>query len=57
MNHYSPKIITTLLIGYTPIQNKKLQKKKKKKDHQPRSDVALHGVKDSGFFFVIVLPS
>ena len=35
MNHYSPKIITTLLIGYTPIQNKKLQKKKKRKIISP----------------------
>ena len=26
----SPETITTLLIGYIPIQNKKLQKKKKK---------------------------
>ena len=27
---YSRKTVTTLLIGYTPIQNKKLKKKKKK---------------------------
>ena len=27
----APEAITTLLIGYTPIQNEKLKKKKKKK--------------------------
>ena len=29
----SPEIITTLLIGYIPIQNKKLKVKKKKQRH------------------------
>ena len=28
--HCSPKTVTTVLIGYTPIQNKKLKKKKEK---------------------------
>ena len=35
MNHYSPETITTLLIGYTPIQNKKFQKKQKQKIISP----------------------
>ena len=29
--HYSPEMITILLIGYTPIQNNKFKVKKKKK--------------------------
>ena len=29
--YYSPEVITTLLTGYTPIQNKKFIKRKKKK--------------------------
>ena len=28
--HYSPETITTLLTGYTPIQNKKFKNKKRK---------------------------
>ena len=28
--HYSPETITTLLTGYTPIQNKKFKSKKRK---------------------------
>ena len=29
--HWSPETITTLLTGYTPIQNKKLKRKEKSK--------------------------
>jgi len=32
---YSPETITTLLIGYTPIQNKNFKLKKKKKPTEP----------------------
>ena len=34
----SPEIITTLLIGYIPIQNKKLKVKKKKKQRHHFDD-------------------
>ena len=35
----SPETITTLLVGYTPIQNKKFKGKKKKKlTSKPRPD-------------------
>ena len=34
----SPEKITALLIGYTPIQNKKLKKKRKRKKSQPGVD-------------------
>ena len=30
--HWSPETITRLLTGYTPIQNKKLKRKKKKQE-------------------------
>ena len=34
--HCSPETTTTLLIGYTPIQNKKLKRKKKKNRERER---------------------
>ena len=32
--YYTPEIITTLLIGYTPTQNRKFRRKKKKKQKE-----------------------
>ena len=41
---WAPKTITTLLTGYTPIQNKKLKKKKKQRaqDYRPKKIKASH---------------
>ena len=40
--HCSPESITTLLIEFTPIQNKKLKKKCKEQANKLRSDWAIH---------------
>ena len=55
--HCSPETITTLLIGYTPMQNKKLKKKKKNWDLKKKSISKIPPKKERStvfplFFFV-----